>query len=170
MNITEFVHESVTALNSTMIDDVKELTPEQLAWQPAPNANPIGFIFWHFMRVQDGMIHGFQGRPQLWESEKWYEKMGMDVKVSGGGFQEPEVQKVAALPLADLLAYAERVSEVSSDYFKSLTDADFDRAPNPDRPRRTIAVTVRAFLIGHGWWHAGEIKYLRGMQGMPFPM
>ena len=63
MNITEFVHESVTALNSTMIDDVKELTPEQLAWQPAPNANPIGFIFWHFMRVQDGMIHGFQGKP-----------------------------------------------------------------------------------------------------------
>ena len=168
MNVAEFVHESVTGLNSTIIDDVKPLTQPQAEWQPAPNANPIGFILWHFMRIQDNMVHGFQGKPQVWEAEKWYEKLGVDVKASGVGFQEPEVKNVAALPLADIVAYAERVSQCSSDYFGSLKDADLDRALDPDRPRRTVAATVRAFLIAHGWWHDGEIKYIKGMQGMPF--
>ena len=45
MNTVDFIRESVTALNSTIIDDVKELTPEQVAWKPVPKANPIGFIF-----------------------------------------------------------------------------------------------------------------------------
>ncbi len=168
MNTVEFIEGSVSDLNSTMISDVKELTAEHLAWKPAPKANPIGFIFWHFMRVQDNVIQSFQGKPSFWESEKWYEKLGMDAKATGNGFQEPEVDKVAALPLSELMAYAECVAQSAADYLKSVKDAELDNAPDPNRPRRTIAVSLRAFVIGHGWWHIGEIKYLKGMQGMPF--
>lgn len=169
MNIVEFIERSVADLNSTMLNDVKELTPKQLAWKPALKANPIGFIFWHFMRNQDNIIQGFQGKPSIWESEKWYEKLGMDAKATGSGFQEPEVDKVAALPLAKLTAYAEHVTQSAEDYLKSLDDAGLDRIPDPNRPRRSIGASLRAFVIAHGWWHDGEIKYIKGMQGMPFP-
>ena len=168
MKAVDFIRESVAGLNSAIIDDVKELTVKQLAWKPALGANPIGFIFWHFMRSEDNLMQGFQGKPSIWESEKWYEKLGMDVEASGTGFKEPEADKVAALPLPKLMAYAERVIQSVTDYVESLEDAMLDHAPNPERPRRTIAVSLRAHVIAHGWWHIGEIKYLKGMQGMPF--
>ncbi len=170
MNIADYIAGSVTGLNSALTDDVKDLTQEQAEWTPAPGANPIGFIFWHFMRIQDNMVHGFLEKPSVWESEKWYEKLGMEATDTGMGFDEAGVGKAAAMPLAQLVAYAGRVSEDSEGYFKSLDEAGLDAAPNPDRPRSTILKTVRAFLISHGWWHDGEIKYIRGMQGMPFPM
>ena len=168
MTVIEFIHRSIADLNGAMFEDVKALTPEQLAWKPAPGANPIGFIFWHFMRVEDNNIHEFQGKPPIWESEQWYQKMGMDVKDSGMGFKEPEVDKVAALPLTDVMAYAERVVQATSDYLKTLDDTRLDYVPNPERPKRTLVVVLRSFIIAHGWWHLGEIKYLKGMQGMPF--
>ena len=156
-------------MNSTIIDDVKGLTPEQAAWKPAPKANPISFIFWHFMRVEDDIIQGFQGKPSVWESEKWHAKLGMEAKDSGVGFDETKVGNIAALPLPKLLEYAHHVVKSVEGYLESLNEVELDRVHDPNRPRRTIATTLRAFVIAHGWWHDGEIKYLKGMQGMPFP-
>lgn len=167
MKAIEFIQSAVAELHGAMIEDVKVLSQEHLAWKPAPKANPIGFLFWHYMRTEDNMIQGLQGKPSIWESDKWFEKLGMDAKAQGTGFQEPEVEKVAALPLSELMAYAERVTQSTTDYLKSLDDARLDHALNPERPRRTIGMMLRNFVIAHGWWHLGEIKYLKGMQGMP---
>ena len=68
----EFVQNGIAELHTAMIDDVKVLTQEHLAWKPAPKANPIGFLFWHCMRTEDNMIQGLQRKPSIWESEKWY--------------------------------------------------------------------------------------------------
>ncbi|MDD5038186.1 MAG: DinB family protein [Dehalococcoidales bacterium] len=167
MTIIEFIQVSVAELNSVMIGDVKTLTQEQLTWKPAAKANPIGFLFWHFMRTEDNAIQSLQGKPSIWKSEKWYQKMGMDAEVSGSGFQEPEVDKAAALPLPEVMAYAERVAQSAVEYIKSLKDSDVDLAPDPSRPKRTIGLVLRNFIIAHGWWHIGEIRYLKGMQGVP---
>jgi len=167
MNAVEFIHTMVSEMHNAMIEDVKVLNQEQLAWKPAPNTNPIGFLFWHEIRTEDNMIHGLQGKPTIWESEKWHEKLGMDATAQGTGFQEPDVDKVAALPLAEVMAYVEQVTKSVEDYIKSLDDAGLDHAPNPERPRRTIGMMLRNFVLAHGWWHLGEIKYLKGMQGMP---
>ncbi len=163
----EFIRDGIAELHTAIIDDVKVLTKEHLAWKPAPKANPIGFLFWHYIRTEDNMLQGLQGKPSVWESEKWYQKLGMDAKAQGTGFKEPEVEKVAALPLSELMAYAERVIQSTTDYLKSLDDAKVDQAPDPARPMRTIGVMLRSFILAHGWWHLGEIKYIKGMQGMP---
>ncbi len=167
MKAVEFIDTMVTEFHNTILEDVRVLSQEQLAWKPAPNANPIGFIFWHCVCTEDMMVHGLQGKTSVWESEKWYEKLDMDAKAQGTGFQEPEVDMVAALPLAELMAYAERVTKNVEDYIKTLDDDGLDHAPNPERPRRTIGMMLRNFVLVHGWWHLGEIKYLKGMQGMP---
>ena len=167
MNAVEFIHTTVAEFHGALIEDVKVLSPEQLAWKPAANTNPIGFLFWHLIRTEDNMIHGLQGKPTVWESEQWYEKLGMDAKAQGTGFQEPDVDKVAALSLSEVMAYVERVAKSIEDFIKSLDDAGLDRAPNLERPRWTVGMMLRNFVIVHGWWHLGEIKYLKGMQGMP---
>ena len=167
MNAVEFIKSAVSELHRTMLDDVNVLKQEHLAWKPAPNANPIGFLFWHYIRSEDNFIQALQGKPSIWESEKWYQKLSMDAQTQGTGFQEPEVDKVAALPLSELVAYAERVTSSTADYLDSLDDSKLDHFPDPERPRRTIGVILRSFILAHGWWHLGEIKYLKGLQGMP---
>ena len=37
----------------SVLDD---LTAEQLAWRPGPAANPIGWLVWHLLRVQDDHV------------------------------------------------------------------------------------------------------------------
>jgi len=150
-----------------MLDDVRPLTKDHLAWKPAPKANPISFIFWHFMRTEDNGIQRLQGKPSIWESEGLNKKLGLDAQAQGTGFTEADVDRVAKIPLDQMLAYAEKVTQSTSDFLKTLSDEQLDRAPDPNAPRRTIAVVLRSFILAHGWWHLGEIKFLKGMQGMP---
>ena len=169
MNGAELIKIMITEMNGVMIADVKELTPEQLAWKPKPGANPIGFLFWHTIRTEDNIVHGLLGKKPIWESEKYNEKLGMDSNAQGTGFQENEADKVAALPLAGMMAYAESVIQATGDYLGSLDEAKLDMALDPERPKRNIGMMLRNFIIAHGWWHIGEIKYIKGMQGMPSP-
>ena len=113
------------------------------------------------------MLHGLMGKPSVWQAEKWGEKLGMDPQAQGTGFQEPDVDRAAALPLSEMIAYAEKVFAETTDYLKTLDDEKLDYAPNPERPRATISMMLRNFIVAHGWWHLGEIKYVKGMQGMP---
>lgn len=169
MNGAELMRTIIKEMNAVLIADVKDLTPEHLSWKPAPGANPIGFLFWHTIRTEDNVVAGMIGNPPIWEREKWHEKLSMEAGAQGTGFQETEADKAAALPLSDVISYAESVIKATDDYLSSLDDAKLDIALNPERPRGTISMMLRNFIIAHGWWHIGEIKYLRGMQGMPAP-
>ncbi len=168
MTVVSYIQRSISDVNTTLAQDVKPLTPQQLAWKPAPQAGSIGYIFWHFMRTQDELISGLAKKPSVWVNEKWFEKLGMDQKTSGVGYKAPDIDKAAAMPLATVMQYAERVAANTNSYMESLKDSDLEVAINPERPNRTVVVNLRSFVIAHGWWHDGEIKYLKGLQDMPF--
>jgi len=169
MNGIEFVRTMVSEFHTSIINDVKDLTPEHLVWKPAPGANPIGFLFWHYMRTEDNIVQGLLKKPSIWEAEKWHEKLGMEANDQGTGFKEPDVDKAAALPLSIVLEYAEHVIAGTDSYLLSIDDDGLDYALDPEKPRRNVGMMIRNFILAHGWWHLGEIKYLKGMQGMPFP-
>lgn len=168
MNAIEFIQGAIDDLNTSIIDDVKTLAREQLTWKPAPNANPIAFLFWHIMRTEDERVHGMQGKPSIWESENLHQKLGLDPKATGTGLREPDVDSVSKIPLSELLAYADKVIKYTKEYLNSLDEAKLDLAPDPNRPTMTNATMIRRVLLSHGWWHLGEIRYLKGLQGMPF--
>ena len=157
MNGAEFVQTIIGEMHGAMMADVKDLTQEHVAWKPAPGANPIGFLFWHYVRTEDNMLHGLMGEPSVWQAEKWDEKLGMDPQAQGTGFQELDVDRAAALPLSEMIAYAEKVFAETTDYLNTLDDEKLDYAPNPERPRGTISMMLRNFVVAHGWWHLGEI-------------
>lgn len=167
MTGTEFIRSAVDELHRAMLDDMRPLTREKLAWKPAPKANPIGFLFWHFTRTEDNNIQRLRGKPSIWESEGWHKKLGLDAQAQGTGFTEADAERVAQIPLEQMLAYAEKVIQSTSDLLKSLSDEQLDSVPDPNSPRRTTASMLRNIILAHGWWHLGEIKYLKGMQGMP---
>ncbi|MDP2919170.1 MAG: DinB family protein [Dehalococcoidia bacterium] len=166
MKAIPFIQLTVNGMHTAMVNDVKALTKEQLAWKPAPKTNPVGFLFWHTVRVEDTMVSNWTKKTSVWEEDRWFEKLGLDAKVYGTGFQEPDVDKAAQLPIDQVIAYAEKVFRNTDAYIGSLDEDKLDFAPNPERPNFTIAVMVANFLIAHGWWHLGEIRYVKGMQGM----
>ncbi len=170
MKAVEFIQASVQGLHQTLIEDMKELTQEQLAWRPQPGANPIGAIFLHYIRTEDAFVQRMRGLPPLWDAVKWDEKSGIALpsfRLSPG---EEEADMAASLPLAESLVYARQVMDSTRTFMETLDDDKLDVVPDPDKPRRTIAVNFRAFILGHGWWHLGEIKYIKGLQGMPAPV
>ncbi len=169
MKAIQFILQTVSGLHQAAVNDVKALKPEQLTWKPAPKANSIGFLFWHAARVEDTFVSQWQKKTTVWDEDRWYDKFGLDAKAYGGGFQEPEVDMVGKLPLDQVIAYAEKVHRNTEIYIRSLDEDKLDYAPNPERPNWTIGMMLNNFVIAHGWWHLGEIRYVKGMLGMPFP-
>ncbi len=107
MNAVEFIQSSVQWLHRSLVEDMKALSQEHLAWRPQPGANPIGHIFLHYIRSEDTLIHGMQGLPSLWDTKELHEKSGSAVTDMGFPTGEEEADITASLPLVDSLAYAQ---------------------------------------------------------------
>ena len=163
MNAIEFVQASVRGLHNTLLEDMKDLSQEVLEWRPQEDANPIGSIFIHYMKTEDNVVHRLQNEAPIWESDEWREKLATNnLSNAVNEHGHPRL-----LTLSPSLSYAQQVMDNTQTFLGTLDDSKLDIAPDPNRPRRTISVILRAFLLSHGWWHAGEIKYLKGLQGMP---
>ena len=51
------------------------------ASSPQPGANPIGWILWHMLRVEDMWFQFFiQRQTEIWEREGWNEKFGLPAR------------------------------------------------------------------------------------------
>ena len=66
--------------NWDMVDSALEgLDEAALARQPSDQCNSAAWILWHMNRVLDTFIHTrLRSMPQLWASEGWHQKYGMD--------------------------------------------------------------------------------------------
>jgi hypothetical protein len=159
------------------------LTPDEVKWHPKPDCNSIGLILFDIARSEDTSVQTrLRGKPQLWESEKWYQKLGKDVSDPGGHYTGEQVAAFVVPELKGLLEYAEAVRKQTLEYLKDLTPADYDKkvnlppmGPPPSaapagtapRPSPYRDLTVASFLmmnVTHFAQHAGEISYLRGLQ------
>jgi hypothetical protein len=157
------------------------LTPDELKWKPKPEANSIGYILFHMSRSEDFFFNcANPGKPQVWESEKWYLKFKRDLK-DGGGHYTPEQYRAFVVPeLKDLLAYSEGVRKSELEFLNSLNTARLDSPVNMPAPppRHTpdgkiippgkppfehVIGGVLFFSAVHLLGHAGEISYIRGL-------
>ena len=67
MELKDFIKQALDALKLRYDRAIDGLTAEDLAWQAGPNANPIGFIYWHIPRVEDRLINCFaRGETEVW--------------------------------------------------------------------------------------------------------
>lgn len=171
MNAIQFIQSTLFELNRSFISEVRPLTSEQMLYRPTPEANSISFLLWHFPRTEDSMFHSIStinGTPTVWDRDGWFERFGLNESSSGSGFTP---QQVASLdPDKDLLiTYVDSVRESVQEALAGMTDEDLDRPLNPDNPRATVGRQIQSFIVGHGFFHLGEIRFLKGLQGMPFP-
>ena len=164
MILNDFIEAALDREQAYLLEAVGDLTSEELAWQPGANANPIGWMLWHTIRVEDMWIQFFvQRQPELWERDGWHEKFGLPTRDNGFGHTPEQVANFPALDLAELLRYGEAVRASTLEYLRGLAPEDFDRVPREQRPNLSVGGVLMQ-LLGEFYQHQGQIAYLKGLK------
>lgn len=145
------------------LETIASFTSEQLKWFPnATPSNPIGFLFWHMPRREDYHLQErIQAVPQIWQSEGWHQRVGLDPEATGFGFTPEQVQAFQVPPMDQAVAYYNRVRDATLEYLRTATDQQL-LGPMPDPPDTSIA-SYLMLRVGHEHEHWGQIDYLKGI-------
>lgn len=143
---------------------VDGLDEDQLAHRPTPDANSIAWLVWHAARVQDAQVADVASTEQVWFSQGWVDRFGLDLDPAdhGYGHTSEQVGKVRAgsVLLAD---YLRACHEATVAYLRTLTEADLDRVvdENWDPP---VTLGVRLVSVADDdIQHVGQAAYVRGL-------
>ncbi len=163
--LEDFIADSLEKEAGFLAAALDGITPDELAWQPAPGANSIGWMAWHIARVEDMWIQFFiQGKSELWESDGWHERFGMPTRDNGFGHTAEQVAAHPRLDIAELLRYRAAVRDATLAYLSTVSADDWDAVPRAQRPEMSVFAIFRQ-IVGEFYQHVGQMAYLRGLQG-----
>jgi hypothetical protein len=146
---------------------VDGLTADQLATAPAPDANPIGWLVWHLTRVQDHHVAELMGADQIWVTDDWAARCGLepDPSNTGYGHRPEQVRSVRPDSPETLLGYLDAVHERTCGLLAGLSPDDLDRVVD-GRFDPPVTMGVRLVSIADDCMqHAGQAAYVRGLLG-----
>jgi hypothetical protein len=165
MTSAELLLDAFGRVRETVVEAVMGLTPEQLAYRPAPEANSIAWLVWHLARVQDDHVAGVTKAEQVWTSGDWAPRFGFPAgsRDTGYGYSSGQVAAIKVDSGELLVAYYDAVHEQTIRYVTTLTDADLPRIVDEGfDPPVTLAVRLVS-VISDDLQHAGSAMYLRGI-------
>ncbi len=141
------------------------LDEEALTLRPAPDANSIGWLVWHLLRVQDDHVADVAGTEQVWTAQGFAERFALpydDADATGYGQSPTDVAAFAAS--ADLLAdYADAVTEATLGYLKGVSADDLDRVVDTSwDPPVTLAARLVS-VVSDDLQHLGQASYVKGL-------
>ena len=167
MTLTEFIGNCFDQHHNAIRRSLDGLTPDELAWQPAPNANSIGWTVWHCSRLLDFWFNTVvQGQPQLWE-QGWAEKFNRPAEAMDSGFSHsPEQVTAFEAPATDVLyGYLEAGWDLA---FQFLGEQSDDSLSSTELTLPGMGSMPLTTLYQQLVWelnqHSGHIAYLRGLQ------
>jgi hypothetical protein len=141
------------------------LTPEQLAHRVDPQANSIGWLVWHLLRVQDDHVAQAFGAEQVWTSDGWADRFALPLPSGDIGYGHTSEQVgLVRVPSAALLAgYAQAVHARTVQHLHGLPDASLQRVVDSSYdPPVTLAVRLVS-VLGDDLQHVGQAAFLRGV-------
>ena len=141
------------------------LTADQLDARVGPDANPIGWLAWHLLRVQDDHVADVAGSEQVWTAQGFARRFSLPVDDAaiGYGMSTEEVAAVRIEEPSLLLEYSAAVHARTAEYLSGLSDDDLDRVVDTRwDPPVTLAVRLVS-VIDDDAQHAGQAAYVRGL-------
>jgi len=166
MEVKDLALDALNDAQTALMQAVDGLSQEELMWQPQPGANHIAFILWHMLRVEDWFLqYMFQRVPQVWESEKWHEKLNLpdDPRTTGVFYTAEQIDSFPRVNLGDLLAYGEAVRARTVHYLRNVDPAKLDEIVKSRHFGEVSIGTVIGHMICEIAQHVGQIAYLRGL-------
>jgi hypothetical protein len=141
------------------------LSVEDLHRRVGPDANPIAWLAWHLLRVQDDHVAEVAGREQVWLAQGWADRFGLpfEAGATGYGFDSEQVGAVRIASVDLLTGYAEAVHAQSAEFLRGLSDEDLDRVVDESwDPPVTLGVRLVS-VLSDDFQHLGQIGYTRGL-------
>jgi uncharacterized damage-inducible protein DinB len=164
MTLNEFIEDALNTEHEYLMDALSDITSEELMWRAGPEANPIGWILWHMIRVEDMWFQFFiQRENEIWAREGWNEKFGLPARDNGFEHTQDQVAAFPAYDLASMLQYGEDVRTATLNYLNTVTEEQMDIVPREARPEMSIGRIFRQ-VVGEVYQHQGHIAYLKGLQ------
>ena len=140
----------------------EDMTDEQFYYQPTPDTNSIAWLVWHLSRWRDRISASVTGEAQVWISEGWAQRFGIEAERTGIG-DTPEQVASFRVPRDQVLAYAGAAHRAIVERVSRLTPEQFDNPVEYVPGDLLAALRVLAGVIGDSTEHVGQINYLRGM-------
>ncbi|MEV6054587.1 DUF664 domain-containing protein [Streptomyces sp. NPDC052107] len=141
------------------------LGTDALHHRPAPDANSVAWLVWHLTRVQDDHIADAFDLDQVWLSQGWEKRFGLDLPRhdTGYGHSPAKVAKVR-VESADLLTgYHDAVHEQTLGALRGLAAKDLERIVD-ERWDPPVSLGVRLVsVLSDDLQHIGQAAYLRGL-------
>ncbi|MEU6556560.1 DUF664 domain-containing protein [Streptomyces sp. NPDC046915] len=142
------------------------LGPDGLHACPVPDANSVAWLVWHLTRVQDDHVADAFALDQVWLSQGWEKRFGLDLPRhdTGYGHSPAKVAKVR-VDSADLLTgYYDAVHEQTLGVLRDLPAKDLERIVD-ERWDPPVSLGVRLVsVLSDDLQHIGQAAYVRGLQ------
>lgn len=173
MTDKEVLIDLMSDIGSDIRAEIGDMTAEELAWQPDPQANSIGVTVWHVARWLDVLavriLHTGAAEDELWHTQGWAERTGYDPRGIGAsglgnvtGYTLEEVAAIPPMSATDLLAYLDStIAAVNSRITGMGEGALHEKVPGLGKSR-TAYGWVKSLLKGCTG-HVGEIQTLKSM-------
>ncbi|HEX8598602.1 MAG TPA: DinB family protein [Chloroflexia bacterium] len=174
MTDKEVLLDLMSDIGSEIRDEIGDLSAQELAWQPDPQANSIGVTVWHVARWLDVLaariLHTGAAEDELWHMQGWAERTGYDPRGIGAsglgnvtGYTMEEVAAIPPMSATDLLDYLDSAIEAVNGRIAAMPDGALHETVPGIGKSRTAYGWVKLLLKGC-MGHVGEIQTLKSMR------
>jgi len=168
MGALDFIRRSAKNLHNDFREALKDLNNQQLHFRPLGKGNHIAFVLWHLVRTEDSVVRFLlQKKAPVWNAEGWDKKFGMDPRAQGTGMTADQAAAIRIQSLPDFLNYMENVFKANEAYLDALKETDLDRVEEFQfLGKQSYGQVIGGVILQHGSEHLGEIRYVKGLQGL----
>ena len=178
MNEGAAYREMIQSTSDAIASRVEEVAADKLHARPGDGLNPVGWNYWHALRVWDldinWMINGQDPAEDAWHRGDFTTKsgynpdgIGMRGTGIGLGYSDAEVDALSVIDLSVLKDYHAMLLAETMSYLDGADDADIRRTIPGLGGREDTSVAARLqHIVTHTWGHIGELSYAKGMLGM----
>lgn len=141
------------------------LGPDELHARPAPDVNSVAWLVWHLTRVQDDHVADAFDLDQVWLSQGWEKRFGLDLPRhdTGYGHSPAKVAKVRVDSAGLLTGYYDAVHEQTLGVLRDLPAKDLERVVD-ERWDPPVTLGVRLVsVLSDDLQHIGQAAYARGL-------
>ncbi len=180
MREAEIYREQIADLSAALAIQTTEIADDLLYTRPGAKLNPVGFLYWHLLRVWDfdlALSAGTSPTEDIWHRGDYAERsgyqpdgLGLRGTGMGVGYTDAQVDAVR-VPTDILIAYHQQLLAETTALLATADDATLRASrPSPANPGQQITGTARLqHTVSHSHGHLGEIRFIKGMLGFPDP-
>jgi hypothetical protein len=140
------------------------LSVEDAHRRPEGHGNPIVWLLWHSVRIQDDHLSGLTGEAQAWH-DGWADRFDLpyETDATGYGHSQDEVSTLRVEDLQLLVDYQEEVHRRTLQYVAGADADELDRVVDEHWDPPVTAGVRLVSVIGDELQHLGQAAYLKGL-------